>query len=90
MSSAETADPEHTVIVEDPDGKVRGLVQTLVSKDNESLRIRGTVVDCAQLSMSTPMGSKATSGEVLTGRPNVTREWHVIRELTERSETLKS
>ena len=90
MSSGETANPEHTVIVEDPDGKVRGLVQTLVSKDNESLRFRGTVVERPQSSMSTPMGSKATSMEVLTDRPNFTRERHVIREFTERSETLKS
>ena len=74
MLLGETANPEHTVIVEDPDRKVRGLAQTLGSKGNESLRFRGTVVECAQSSMNTPWGSKATSGEVLTDRPNFTRE----------------
>ena len=44
MLSGETANPEHTVIVEDPDGKVRGLAQTLVSKANESLRFRAQLL----------------------------------------------
>ena len=65
MLSGETANPKHTVIVEDPDDKVRGLVQTLVSKDNGSLRFRGTVDDRAQSSMSTPMG---TVVRLLAGR----------------------
>ena len=40
--------------------------------------------------MGTPMVSKPTGGEVLTDSPNFMGEQHVIREVTERSETLKS
>ena len=92
-SSVEAADAEHTVIVEGPCDKVKGLEQTVVTNGNVSLGFRDIVVDPserAQSFMSTPMGSNSTSRDVLEDHPNLTRERNVIPRCTERSEKLRS
>ena len=87
-ASVEAADPEHTVIIGGPRDKVKGLEQTVIKNGSVGLGVRDIVVDLsehAQSSMSTPMVSNSTCGDVLEDRFNVTRECDVVRRCTKQS-----
>ena len=91
MASVEAADPEHTVIVGGPCDKVKGLEQTVIKNGSVGLGVRDIVVNLserAQSSMSTPMVSNSTSGDVLEDRFNVTRERDVVRRCTKQFKKL--
>ena len=91
-ASVEAADSGYTVIVGGPCDKVKGLEQTVIKNGSVGLGVRDIVVDLskrAQSSMSTPMVSNSTCGDVLEDGLNVTRERDVVRRCTNRSERLK-
>ena len=79
--SAEAADIKHTIIIEDPCGKVKGLERTIVTKRNAVLGLKDMVVDlseCIDSSLSTAVASKSAGGHLLRDRINISREREVI------------
>ena len=67
-SSVDVAEVEHTVVVEGPRGKVKGLEQTIVTERNVVMGLRDMVVDLSERvdsSLSTAVTSRPGRGPVL-------------------------
>ena len=88
---AEAAEVEHTIIIENLCGKVKGLEQTIITERNAVLGLKDMVVDLSERidsSLSTAVASKSAGGHVFGDRINISREREVIRKGIERSEKL--